>query len=79
MVTPEPGSLHNLDWLAKEAMANAKFVRIEEQAGAAIFTFHDRSILVALQTGMVCTVPTGSSQNVEKVIAWLETHSMGAG
>ncbi|MGC6991993.1 DUF7007 domain-containing protein [Pseudomonas aeruginosa] len=72
MVTPEPDSAHNLEWLVQEAMAHAKFVRVEERAGAAIFIFRDRSILVALQSGMVYGVPTGSPENVEKLIVWLE-------
>lgn len=71
-VTPEPFSEFNLDWLLKEATGQAKYVRLEPAAELAVFTFEDRSILVVLQTGMLYAVPTGSSENVRKVIEWLK-------
>jgi hypothetical protein len=70
-VTPEPESAHNLDWLIREATQQAKFIHLEVEAGMAIFVFRDRSILAALQNGMIFGVPTGSPANVEKLIGWL--------
>lgn len=70
-VTPEPDSSHNLDWLIQTALDRASYVHIEPAADMAIFTFADRSILAVLQSGMIYAVPSGSSENVQKVIDWL--------
>jgi len=70
-LTPEPNPSRNLEWLLQTALDRASYVHIEPAADMAIFTFADRSILAVLQSGMIYAVPSGSSENVQKVIDWL--------
>lgn len=70
-VTPEPESSHNMKWLLGQATASAKYIRIEEKAGAAFFVFPDRSILSTVDSGEVHAVPTGSEANILKILVWL--------
>ncbi|MNN06545.1 hypothetical protein D3C81_1193380 [compost metagenome] len=75
-VTPEPFSDHNLEWLIAECKKRAKYIRVEEMAGMAIFTFCDRSVLIVLETGEIYGVPVGSDKNVIKIEAWLREHGI---
>lgn len=70
-VTPDPESSHNMKWLLGQASTSAKYIRIEEKAGAAFFVFPDRSILSTLESGAVHAVPTGEEANILKILVWL--------
>lgn len=71
-VSNEEGTPYDLPWLIRSAMADAKFVHVEQNAGFAVFSFRDRSVMATLDNGKVYATPTGDEDNAIGVLEWLK-------